>query len=329
MNKISVIVPVYNSESELERCLDSLLNQTHKNIEIILINDGSTDNSYKICREYEDQYNNIRFFSQDNRGQSSARNRGINEATGDFIGFIDSDDFIHPMMYEYLLNLLLENNGDVSSVQIQLVNDIDEINLSSFSSEKPVDVVNKNRLLEDYMFDGLYKSSGQYSAGRKLFKKELLNNIHFLEGYIFEDILFNFEVLEKSTKHIKSSNIMYYYFQDSTSTMRRSFTERELDLLYICDLLIQKSEEKDNKKIVRLAKMKKARSYFSLLAKIAYFGTQIEKERLQEIKTFLIKGLRNNFSLLMRAPIPINRKIIIASFAINFNISTKLIQYIK
>ena len=328
MDKISVIIPVYNSENELERCLESMINQTYPNIEILLVDDGSTDRSLEICKKYESMYSYIKVFSQPNRGQSSARNKGIKESSGEFIGFVDSDDCVHPMMYEYLKRILDEFNGDVSAVQINITNNMDDVNVIIDENEK-IEVVEQNKLLEDYMYDGLNKSAGQYSAARKLFKKDLLKEIQFVEGYIFEDILFNYEVLEKAKRLIKSNNVMYFYFQDSNSTMRRRFTEKEMDLLYICDLLIQKAKEQNNSDLVELAKVKKARSYFSLLAKIAYFNTNIDKNSLRKIEKELIKGLRNNYFLLMKSPIPKNRKVIITAFTINFKISKEILRLIQ
>lgn len=104
MNKISIIIPIYNVEQYLPQCLDSIINQTYKNLEIILINDGSTDNSGKICDNYAKVDNRIHVFHKKNEGVSSARNLGLEKCTGDFIGFVDPDDFIELNMYELLYN---------------------------------------------------------------------------------------------------------------------------------------------------------------------------------------------------------------------------------
>ena len=106
-SKISVIIPVYNVEQYLEKCLDSILNQTYKNIEIILVNDGSIDKSGLICDEYSRKYNNIKVFHKENGGVSSARNLGIDNATGQYLAFIDPDDYIDVNMYEILVEKIL------------------------------------------------------------------------------------------------------------------------------------------------------------------------------------------------------------------------------
>ncbi len=112
--KISIVVPIYNAEKYLDRCIQSILNQSYKDLEIILIDDGSTDSSNKICNNYQKRDNRIKFISQKNEGVSAARNRGISEATGEFIGFVDSDDYIQPNMYETLYGLINKYNCDIS-----------------------------------------------------------------------------------------------------------------------------------------------------------------------------------------------------------------------
>ena len=113
MNKISIIIPIYNVEQYLPQCLDSIINQTYKNLEIILINDGSTDNSGKICDNYAKVDNRIHVFHKKNEGVTSARNLGLDKCTGDFIGFVDPDDFIELNMYEILYNEQQRTNADI------------------------------------------------------------------------------------------------------------------------------------------------------------------------------------------------------------------------
>ena len=110
---ISVIVPVYNVENYLPRCLDSIINQTYTNLEILLVDDGATDNSGKLCDEYAQKDNRIRVFHKENGGVSSARNMGLDNATGEYIAFVDSDDYIDKCMYEIMLNSSVQNNADI------------------------------------------------------------------------------------------------------------------------------------------------------------------------------------------------------------------------
>src|SRR5690625_188058 len=113
MKKISIIVPVYNAEKYIERCLKSILNQRYTNLEIIIVDDGSTDNSSKICIDYEKQYKNIIYVKKENEGPGPARNLGIRLASGDYIGFVDSDDFIHKDMYYNMIKELEKHDADI------------------------------------------------------------------------------------------------------------------------------------------------------------------------------------------------------------------------
>ena len=117
MKKISIIVPIYNTEKYLQRCIESLINQTYQNLEIILVNDGSTDNSEKICAKYKKTDNRIKVFSKVNGGQSSARNLALENITGDYIGFVDSDDWIALDTYEYLMNIIEKNSADIAFIE--------------------------------------------------------------------------------------------------------------------------------------------------------------------------------------------------------------------
>ena len=113
--KISVIIPVYNTSKLLRRCLDSVINQTYKNLEIILINDGSTDDSLSICKEYSQNDSRIILIDKENEGGGKARNAGLDRATGDYIAFVDSDDYIDPDMYSVLMNNLKTSEADIST----------------------------------------------------------------------------------------------------------------------------------------------------------------------------------------------------------------------
>ena len=131
-NLISVIVPVYNIEAYLRKCIDSILAQTYTNLEIILVDDGSTDNSGEICNEYAAKDARIRVIHKGNGGLSSARNTGIDIATGKYIGFVDSDDYLAPDMYEKLLGAIVNNHADISVCNVHHVDENEELISSTF-----------------------------------------------------------------------------------------------------------------------------------------------------------------------------------------------------
>ena len=136
MKKISVIIPIYNVEDYLPQCLDSVIHQTHENLEIILVNDGSTDSCTKICDEYAAKDNRIKIINQENGGLSVARNTGIRTATGDYIAFIDSDDWIVPNFCEILLITALENNAEMVECGFTKFENGNEIKIKNEASEK-------------------------------------------------------------------------------------------------------------------------------------------------------------------------------------------------
>ena len=120
---ISVIVPVYNTEKFLKNCISSIANQTYKDLEIILVNDGSTDNSGKICDDFAQKDSRIKVIHQSNKGVGAARNAGLDVAKGAYIGFVDSDDILRPDMYEFLLNNLIVHNADISVCGVQKIDE--------------------------------------------------------------------------------------------------------------------------------------------------------------------------------------------------------------
>lgn len=318
MRKISVIIPVFNSEKYLKRCIESVLNQTYSNIEIIVINDGSTDDSKKIIEELKEKNKNIRLFSQQNKGQSAARNLGMEIAQGEYIGFVDSDDWIHPQMFSHLVKILEDNQADISSGQM--------ITLRNDEKKGYKDIVDYNLEIEyreqslvNYLYNGQNKKNGQYSAARKLFRKEVLENVRFEEGYIYEDMLFNFEALENSQKHVASDAIVYYYYIDNQSTMRSQFREKDFDLIVISDKIMERVKNYPHqKRLLELAKMKKARDYFTLLIKLTKNGTTIDSKKIPIVKKKLVKGLRENYWLLIKSPLKPKAKLTATILAINF-----------
>lgn len=181
-SKISVIIPVYNVEQYLEKCLDSILNQTYKNIEIILVNDGSIDKSGVICDEYSRKYNNIKVFHKENGGVSSARNLGIDNATGQYLAFVDPDDYIDPNMYEILVKKIVETNSDIAMCSFVYVKENE--NIVEDNSDETL-VFDKEEVLRRY-----YTAIKPFNASflcNKLFKKELFKEVRLDTELIIQE----------------------------------------------------------------------------------------------------------------------------------------------
>lgn len=179
-DKISIIVPVYNVEDYLEECIESIINQTYKNIEIIIINDGSKDNSGVICDKYSKKDKRIRVLHQENKGLSVARNIGIKESTGKYISLIDADDVVHSKMIELMYREIEKNKCDIAICMFQ------EFTKSFIekNNEYSVKVMNQNEFLKGLMIDKEITSH----ACNKLYKRELFNDIEYVVGKKYEDI---------------------------------------------------------------------------------------------------------------------------------------------
>ena len=200
--KISVIIPVYGVEKYIRQCLESIINQTYKNLEIIVVNDGTKDNSMKIVEEYLSD-ERIKIINKQNGGLSSARNRGIEEATGDYISFIDSDDWIDLNMYKELCSQLIDED-----ILIYRFFNYDN-KKNEIMEEKKVDIYSKNKMIRNkYLYAGL-----PYSCWSKLYKREYLekNKFKFLEIF-YEDVVWNLQTIFLTEK-IKFIDKKYYYYR--------------------------------------------------------------------------------------------------------------------
>lgn len=313
MDKISVIVAVYNVDKYIHRCLNSILQQTYKNLEVILVDDGSTDDSGKICDYYREKDPRVVVIHKDNGGQSSARNVGIEIVSGDYIAFVDSDDWIANDMYDHMIKIIKDTNSDVANVNYVLVEDDIE-----YRNEEPdIKIFENKEILRQYLLEGTIR--GSYSFCRNLYKKELFEFIRFPIGKINEDIATNYKVLMKVNRMVKSNYVGYFYFQDSTSTTRGAFVKRDFDLLDACKELEAITQDENYSDIKYLVQVKYVRSYFSLLAKIAFYGIKDKDLNQKEIIKGLTKELRQNYFLLMGSPIPLNRKLMATALSINFS----------
>ena len=194
-NLISIIVPIYNSENYIKKCLDSILAQTYSNLEVILIDDGSTDNSYNICKDYQKKDNRIVLLQQKNAGVSRARNHGLEVAKGEYIGFVDSDDYIEPEMYEILLNSIIESNSKIAICNYYYENE-DSKEIKNFQSESRFfsrDYFTEN-MFNDFCINGFLCNKLYYRG--LLFNKNhtiyLDENIKMLEDNLFNYLYFDY-----------------------------------------------------------------------------------------------------------------------------------------
>ncbi len=251
MNKdnkiVSVIIPVYNVEKYVEKCIISVLNQTYKNIEIIIVNDGSTDKSEEIILKYVKEDRRIRYISKENGGLSSARNKGIETATGDYICFIDSDDWIAVNFIECLLSRIEQDKSDISICNIKHVYS-DNIDNNEKIPNYHIDInetINNKTALQ-YLFNG---KKYQNHAVNKLYKLNLFkdNNIRFPENRIYEDAFTMYKLLYKAKKISLCNEYLYFYLKTREgSILNTKFNQKRLDLL---DAMVEISKEQFIKKM--------------------------------------------------------------------------------
>lgn len=216
---ISVIIPVYNSEKFIDRCMESILNQTYGNLEIILVDDGSKDDSLKCCNDYADRDSRVKVFHKENGGSSSARNLGVRNATGKYIGFVDSDDYIEPDMYESLASVF-DNNTDAVIAQMQSVNRTDEGELVSGPFKDSGEVV---FLSSHEMYRQLLTHVGDSSFCTKLIKADFMKDHLFPEGKMNEDFRLLFEMLTEVTGVYSFEKIGYNIMLREGSNTRNVF----------------------------------------------------------------------------------------------------------
>lgn len=220
---VSVVVPVYNAEEYLEKCVESIIMQTYKNLEIILINDGSTDSSYRICNQLACKYENIEVINQENKGVSIARNIGMQNARGDYIFFVDSDDTIPEKAIQKLLEASVDADADMA---IGRISDKETIPTGLFTGEEFLKLT-----LDD--------NPVAYYACRILYKRLFLQDIEFPEGVsVSEDSFFVFQCALKKPRVVIVNEIVYSYTVNLNSASRTSFTKKKYD--DICNLLDRK-----------------------------------------------------------------------------------------
>jgi glycosyltransferase involved in cell wall biosynthesis len=216
-NKISVIVPIYNVEKYLGRCIDSIINQTYTNLEIILVDDGSPDRCPYICEEYAKLDHRIKVIHKKNGGLSSARNAGINIATGDYIGFVDSDDYIDVHMYEVLLQACLNQQCKLAVCRIQHFKGdrfVDKIRTCNTYKK----MTNKEALWELQGADGELFCV----AWNKLYHKKLFHELRYPEGKINEDEFVTYKAIHQAGSIAICESPLYFYFQENSESITKN-----------------------------------------------------------------------------------------------------------
>lgn len=279
---ISIIVPVFNVEKYLENCMKSIIKQTYKNIEIILVDDGSTDNSGKICDMLAKKDKRIKVYHKINGGLADARNFGIGKATGEYVTFIDSDDDITEEYIEYLFGLLNKNNTEMSIGAYSVVTNNKIINIGDgYVEEVLIQVEAIKRLLceEGYTV----------SSCAKMYSKDLFSDIKFPKGKICEDNGTTYKLIMKCDKIAYGNKSIYNYYKRENSIMTSKFNLRKLDLIDLSDQMCQEIVEKFPE-LYNYTEKKKITARFSILRQMLVSNlSQQEKIEEKKIEKYLKK----------------------------------------
>jgi len=291
---ISVIVPIFNVEQYLEKCINSLINQTYKNIEIILVDDGSTDKSSKICDKYASQDNRIKVIHKQNGGISSARNTGMNIAKGKYYSFVDADDMVANDFYESLYTLLKKYNADISVCDYIRIYDYE------------FDIPEIQEVVTEYTNDtfaplfNLKTHPYAVMIWNKLYIRDLFDGIEFLEGMVHEDEELTYRVCDKSKKIVFTNRQLYYYNQFNQSSFMHVFNKKRLDLFYHLSNRAKLYKTKDEKlyfDTIALILFRVRSSYiFALASKADKSVFKIIKDTFKEYY-LIYKGFKGKYDI--------------------------------
>ena len=308
---ISVIVPVYNQEKYLKSCLESIINQTYSNLEIIVVNDGSTDSTLDILNEYASKDSRIIVLNKENGGVSAARNTGIRKSTGEYIAFVDSDDWIHPQMYEYLYFLIKEYNADISSCSFgnRIEKSIIDYNQYDF-----ITVFEKNEYL--YKYFKLECQDTEYYPWNKLYRRELIDNNQFPVGIACgEDVFGTYKSVARAYSIVKSSKKLYYY-RENADSVSRNFSKKDYDVIKVWDLMVNYNE-KISSEYFEYSLLNRKRANFTILYRLAK-NYNVEDLKKMTIVKKLLSELKKDELYLLESKIVFSRKVIIFLFCRNY-----------
>lgn len=225
-NKVSIIIPIYNVEEYIEQCIDSVLAQSHKDIEVILVDDGSPDNCGTICDNYSMKDSRIKVIHKKNGGLSSARNAGLDIATGRYIMFIDSDDFIEQDMVEALLTLKAASNADIACCgAYRYSKGAKPYIIDRTASKKSIEILGQSTALKKLILRTI-----DCASWNKLFPIELIGGTRFIEGRYNEDLPFLFDLYQRCN-NIAYTNKAYYYYRVREGSVTSKINEKSFDSL--------------------------------------------------------------------------------------------------
>ena len=285
---VSVILPIYNVEKYLERAVESVSNQTYNNLEIILVDDGSTDSSGKICDDMSLRDNRIKVIHKQNGGLSDARNVGKRVATGHYILFIDPDDFINEKMIEILVNNIQEYDADVSCCQY--MNVYYNNSFPQYSDVRIKKLINREEFLKEYLYDTYITAS----VCTKLMKREISDKIDFPVGKVYEDAFYHLELVKTADRFICITKPLYYYYHRTNSITTKPYRKENMYAIEAYNNFLRYIEDTYEGELKR--SLRKSALFRLIHANFGVFDKIIVEKEYKDIPEYLVvkKFLKSN-----------------------------------
>lgn len=290
---VSIIIPVFNTEKYLKRCIVSVCGQKYDSLEIILVNDGSTDQSLEICKDYERMDPRIKIIDQENKGPAAARNNGIRHASGKYIAFVDSDDYVSPFFISKMYGLAVKNQAQLVQCVIRNVTEDDLMETTETTANIWHETMSGMDFLRSY-YNKRY--SGFANPVNKLYARELLDNLAFPDGRIHEDAALTYKIYYKADRVVYTNEELYFYYMSPDSIMRSPFYLKRLDWL---DALEEKLDflEKIGEHSLRRRALQE---YQAVLLKL-YYNVKKYYGNEKEVIEMLCGKMAGNYKAVMRA----------------------------
>ena len=291
---LTVIVPIYNVEKYLDKCIKSIINQTYKKLEIILINDGSPDNCGVICDNYKKIDNRIKVIHQQNQGQAISRNLGIKLSKGDYISFVDADDYLELDMYKKMMDIIEKYGCEIVECGYS---EIYSDRIISTENTRDISFLDKSYLIEQLL--NIEKNHiPRVAVWNKIYKKTILQNICFPDGKIHEDYLFEFNCFKKINKYVYYSEPLYnhIYFNEK-STTKQKLNPKFIDFAYIWKSILNETYKMKNKRFIDLAQYSYSLSLVNCRMIAIRNDVLFPEEYILDLKKYRKYILKNGLSI--------------------------------
>ena len=318
---ISVIVPIYKVEPYLRRCLDSIVNQTYRNLEIILVDDGSPDKCPVMCDVWAKKDSRIKVVHKENGGLSSARNAGLDICSGQYICFVDSDDYISPDMCAYLLKLCLDRDADIAQIDFL---EVDSDNVQPKDRCEQLKQYEEKEAL-NYLMKITTELGTNFVVWTCLYRKDLVKELRFREGKIYEDIDYKVKAFKNCRRLIQSNLQKYFYRQVAGSISNRGIKANECDMVEAANLVCELTCDEDYGEIKKLGNLKAVRAPLTILCKLAYYGVADDIVDKNKIICQCTLAVRRNINILVNSSIPFSRKVLAVLFCMNYRVAEMII----